>query len=149
VSAILLNDRMRSELAHLADDARRRERSRAKALLWLAEGVSVSEVADRLEVSRQTVYNWSQRFRHRARLDLKSRLGDAPRSGRPRTVRGVIDPLIAAVIDRDPRDVGCNAPAWSGTTLMRYLAEAHDLAVSRKSVCLAVQRLRSRRRSGD
>jgi transposase len=146
VSAILLSDRMRSELnAHMAGGARLRERYRAQALLWLAEGISVSEIAARLRVSRQTVYNWSERFRHRARLDLKSRLGDAPRSGRPRTVRGVIDPLIAAVMDKNPQDLGCDVPVWTCTALVRYLAQTHEMAVSRKSVCLALQRLRLRR----
>ena len=35
-----------------------KERCRAQALLWLAEGRAVEQVAELLQVSRQTVYNW-------------------------------------------------------------------------------------------
>ncbi|MDQ3753450.1 MAG: helix-turn-helix domain-containing protein [Acidobacteriota bacterium] len=39
-----------------------RELRRAQALLWLGAGEGVEEVAERLRVSRQTVYNWRVRF---------------------------------------------------------------------------------------
>ena len=32
------------------------------ALLWIAEGADVAEVAELLQVSRQTIYNWLSRF---------------------------------------------------------------------------------------
>jgi hypothetical protein len=38
---------------------------RANALLWLDDGESAEEVAERLRVSRQTVYNWAIRFQRR------------------------------------------------------------------------------------
>ena len=82
-----------------------KERCRAQALLWLAEGRAADEVAELLRVSRQTVYNWAERFQRREGLDLRARLLDAPRSGRPPTASGVIDPLIAEVIDNDPREL--------------------------------------------
>src|SRR3954447_6517866 len=86
-----------------------REQRRAQALLWLAQGFSAEEVGDLLAVSRQTVYNWAARFRQRQGLDLGARLADAPRPGRPPTGQGVIDPLIVAVFDQDPRELGFHA----------------------------------------
>ena len=95
----ILGDRLRSELeALVVRTPLAKERSRAQALLWLAEGLSAEEVAGLLRVTRQTVYNWVGRFQSREGLDLRARLLDAPRSGRPPTAQGVIDPLIAAVI---------------------------------------------------
>src|SRR5438128_11852683 len=76
---------------------------RIQALLWLAAGESPERIADLLGVSRRSVYYWAERFHQRQGLDLADRLADAPRSGRPPTASGVIDPLIAAVIDQDPR----------------------------------------------
>lgn len=56
---------------------------RAQALVWLAEGDPVVEISERLNVSRQSVYNWAERFQQRDDLELLQRLGDGERSGRP------------------------------------------------------------------
>ncbi len=114
---------------------------RAQALLWLAEGEPVDEVADLLHVSRRTVYNWVSRFRERAGLDLRDRLGDAPRSGRPRTGDGVIDLPVAEVIDSDPRALGYRSTAWTAPLLSRYLRGHHQIAVSDRTVSRAIARL--------
>src|SRR6516165_12033946 len=76
---------------------------RAHALMALHEGLSAIEIAELLDVSRQTIYNWARAFHDRSDLDLSDRLADAPRSGRPPMASGIIDPLIDAVIDEDPR----------------------------------------------
>ena len=114
---------------------------RAQVLLWLHDGRSVTAVADLLLVSRQTVYNWVESFRDRTDLDVADRLLDAPRSGRPATALGIIDPLIDAVIDADPRDYGYRGTAWTAPLLQRYLEEVHAIATSRKSVSRAIARL--------
>ena len=64
MASIILSDRLRGELEGLVTHTPlAKERSRAQALLWLAEGESVEQVAELLQVSRQTVYNWVDRFR--------------------------------------------------------------------------------------
>ena len=114
---------------------------RAQGLLWLHDGQSVTAVADLLRVSRQAIYNWVQSFTDRTDLDLADRLLDAPRSGRPPTAWGIIDPLIGAVIEGDPRDYGYRATVWTAPLLQRYLEEAHAIETSRKSVSRAIARL--------
>jgi Homeodomain-like domain len=107
MTPISLTERQRAELEGAAVRTPSiKQCCRAQALLWLAEGESVEAVAELLHVSRQTVYNWVHRFQERDGLDLAACLGDAPRPGRPRTGGGVIDPLIAEVIDSDPRTLG-------------------------------------------
>jgi transposase len=118
-----------------------KERCRAQAVLWLAEGETVERVAELLHVSRQTVYNWVERLEQRRGLDLRSRVADAPREGRPPTALGIIDPLIAEVIDLDPRDLGYHSTVWTAPLLREYLEQVHGVAVSRKSVSLAIARL--------
>ena len=76
---------------------------RTQALLWLDGGESVQQVADRLRVSRQTVYTWLTQFQARQALALPTRVAPGRHRGRPRTGHGVIGPLIDAVIDRNPR----------------------------------------------
>jgi transposase len=114
---------------------------RIQALLWLAAGESPSRIADLLGVSRRTVYYWAERFQDGHELDLPDRVADGPRSGRPPTVAAVLDPLLAAVIDLDPRQFGYRATGWTNALLRHYLAAVHHQAVSRKSVSLALARL--------
>jgi transposase len=117
---------------------------RAHAVLWFATGESVEAIALRLLVSRQSVYNWFERFQERDSLPLAARLADAARSGRPRTASGIIDPLIDSVIDTDPRESGYRSTVWTAGLLRDYLIEEHRLAVSVKSVSFAIARLRIR-----
>src|SRR3954452_17126801 len=77
-----------------ADEVRR-----SLGLLWLDDGDDPQEVADRLRVSRQTLYNWAGRFRGRAGQEAAARVADAPRAGRPTSAAGVIDPLVGAVFE--------------------------------------------------
>jgi transposase len=109
--------------------------------LWLDEGETVEEVAQRLLVSRQTVYNWLLRFRQRSDQDLRSRLQDAPRAGRPPTALGIVDPLLEEVIDTDPRDYGYRHTVWTAALLQHYLRAAHSIIVCRRSIGLAIARL--------
>ena len=121
-----------------------KEHSRAQALLWLGTGDSVAAVAEHLAVSRRTVYNWVDRFQQRGDLDLHQRLADGPRSGRPPVALGIIDPLIAAVIDQDPRPLGSCSTVWTAPLLQHYVGDVHGITVSRKSVSRAIERLRMR-----
>jgi transposase len=118
-----------------------RQLRRAQALLWLQDGQPVRRVAELLQVQPRTIYNWARAFRQRAEAPPAERLLDAPRSGRPPTASGVIEPLIDAVIDRDPRDFGYRATTWTAPLLRRYLREGHQVATSRKSVSRALDRL--------
>ena len=114
---------------------------RAQALVWLTEGESVAEIAERLTVSRQSVYNWVQHFRQRDDQGLLQRLRDGERSGRPCTTRGIIDALIAEIIDHDPQALGYNATIWTVALLKRYLQDEHGIEVSDKSISRTIARL--------
>jgi len=142
MSAFQLRPWERRRLLNLLDrplDAR--QLRRAQALVWLHEGRPVSHVAELLRVEARTVYNWVYAFQGRTDLDPVARLLDAPRSGRPPTALGVIDPLIDAVVEDDPRDYGYRATVWTAPLLQCYLAEVHAIETSRKSVSRAIARL--------
>jgi transposase len=109
--------------------------------LWLDEGDTVEEVAQRLFVSRQTVYNWGRRFQQRSHQDLRTRWQDAPRQGRPPTALGIIDPLLEEILDTDPRLHGYRHTVWTAGLLQHYLRKAHGISVGRQSIRLALARL--------
>jgi transposase len=142
MAMINLNSKQAARLEALLTQARdARVFKRVQALLWLDEGDQIEEVAERLRVSRQTVYNWIARFEARAGLPLEARLADADRSGRPRTALSVIDDLIDEVIDQDPRQFGYRSTIWTAPLLQYHLAEEHGIEVCVKSVRLAINRL--------
>ena len=114
---------------------------RAQALLWVASGDSVPDVAQRLCVTRQAIYKWLRLFEQSSIADLAMRLQAAPRSGRPATVKGVIEPLLDEVIDHDPRLFGLNSTVWTASLLAQYLHAEHTLCVSVSSVRQALVRL--------
>lgn len=126
---------------------------RAQALVWLAEGRSIQEVARKLAVSRQTIYNWIDSLQQRrSGTDLATCLADKPRSGRPPcrvrvTPLGIptaIDPLLASAIAQDPRVFGYRSILWSVKLLRQYLYEIHKVKVSAANVRSALARLETR-----
>jgi transposase len=142
MSAFQLRPWERRQLLDLLDHPQdAKQLRRAQALVWLHEGRPVPRVAELLRVGPRTVYNWVYAFRRRTDLGPVARLRDAPRSGRPPTAAGIIDPLIDAVIDADPRDWGYRSTVWTAPLLQRYLEEVHVIATSRKSVSRAIARL--------
>lgn len=145
MTLVNLTDRERTQLeALMVSTPDAKEHGRAQALLWLNAGESVAAVADRLRVSRRTIYYWTDRCCLDSHRPLSERLRDAPRPGRPPTALGIIDPLIAQVIDHDPRIFGYHATSWTAPLLQHYLQEVHQFVVSRKSVSRALDRLHIR-----
>ena len=145
MAEIILSGKERTSLEYVVAHAHdSRVLQRAYALLWLDDGESAADVATRLGVSRQSIYNWIDLFHARHDQEITSRLSDAVRSGRPRTAHGIIDPLIDTVIESDPRDFGYRSTVWTAPLLVDYLAGMHNLVVSDDSVRLAIARLKVR-----
>lgn len=125
----------------LTTSADPRQLQRTQALLWLDEGDSIEEVAARLRVSRQTIYNWVSRFLAHADLPVGLRVADSARCGRPATALGVIDPLIESIIDTDPRSLDYRSTIWTASLLQQYLTDHHQIEVSIKSISRSLARL--------
>lgn len=142
MTLVILNRRERRVIDQLiASTSEATTLRRAQALLWLSQGEAVAAVAARLQVTRQVVYKWAARIDQCSAKALAARLAERPRTGRPRTLTGIIDPLIDAIIDTDPRDLSYRSTVWMASLLTQYLADHHQLAVSRPSVSLALRRL--------
>src|SRR2546430_16733400 len=76
---------------------------RVQAVLWVAQGDTVSEVAELTGVSEQTVYNWLQRYLARHQV---AALADAPRSGRPVTATRITATPILQHLRCNPLHLG-------------------------------------------
>ncbi|NOT55344.1 MAG: helix-turn-helix domain-containing protein [Deltaproteobacteria bacterium] len=92
---------------------------RVQAVLLVAQGRAISEVALMAGVSLQTVYTGGTR-------SLTSRqvvtFQDAPRSGRPRTARPVTPVRILREIRRTPLQLGYRTTVWTVPLLTCHLS---------------------------
>jgi transposase len=86
---------------------------RARIVLLAAEGVSNTEIASRVGVSRPTVIDWRARYQRSGMAGLE----DEPRSGRPREIDH--DVIIAATLTPPPKKLGVTH--WSSRLLAAKL----------------------------
>ena len=86
---------------------------RARMVLLAADGVSNTEIADRIGVSRPTVIGWRDRYASSGMRGLE----DERRSGRPRTVDRA--KILAATLTPPPTQLGVTH--WSSRLLADHL----------------------------
>jgi transposase len=86
---------------------------RARIVLLAAEGVSNTEIAARVGVSRPTVIGWRSRYERSGMAGLD----DEPRSGRPRSVNH--EAIITATLMPPPTKLGVTH--WSSRLLASHL----------------------------
>src|SRR5512132_3930017 len=95
---------------------------RAKIRLLAAEGVTNTEIAERLGISRPTVIAWRKRYAHEG---LTAQLADRPRRGRPQTVRrDRRGEILAATLSPPPERLGVTH--WSSRLLAAELGVSHS-----------------------
>jgi transposase len=95
-----------------------RQYRRALAVLETSEGKTVAEVADELRVSRQSIYNWIEDFRHTR--DVQE-LADAPRSGRPSCWSEETEILLQDLLKSAPQHHGYFATQWTAPLLQEQI----------------------------
>jgi len=135
MATIDMTDAERDELqTHTRRVSDAREMRRAQSLLWLAQGETVAEVAERQGVSRQTVYNWVGRFREGRGRGLRIQVADGARAGRPAKKRQAVESVIEVLLTSDPRDLGYASAVWSSEMLRRQVEKETGVQVSDKTV---------------
>ena len=86
---------------------------RARIVLMSGEGMSVTEISGRLQVSRPTVYKWQQRYEQEG----VDGLHDQPRSGRPtKLTEAKIKRILHLTTERIPKE----ATHWSTRLMAKY-----------------------------
>jgi len=95
--------------------------TRAKIILFSADGVGTAEISQRCDVSRPTISHWRRRFRDQGLAGLHTEL----RTGRPRTID---DDRVAELINGVLQETPEGATHWS----VRRVAE--DRGISKSQV---------------
>jgi transposase len=111
---------------------------RLMAILALDEGEPVSEVAERLGVTRQSVYNWARAFETAGDATaLEDRYG----GGRPSAWAGGLEGLLLAALRQRPDQLGY--PGANGTIrlLQEYLERCSGRRLSDDTIRRRMRRL--------
>jgi transposase len=123
-------DRRRLERALSAAREARLYR-RIEAVLLVAEGQPISDVAQHVRATRLSVRRWVERYlaAHDAAV-----LADRPRRGRPHSAPRLTPRRLAAALARDPRGCGYQATSWTVPLLRQYLQQRHGIAISTRTL---------------
>ena len=100
---------------------------RVQAVLWVAQGHAISEVAELTSVSVPTVYNWVKRYLRRHHV---ATLADAPRSGRPVVAPRMTAPRIRQQLRRNPLRLGYRTTVWSVKLLAEHLSRQYHCPIT-------------------
>ena len=116
-----------------------RQLKRAQALLAVAAGEGVAAAARRLQVARNTVYNWIARFQQRDGK-IAERLVDAERAGRPDDLIQGVRAALPELLAKKPGDVGYRHAEWTVDLLQAQL-RLQKLDASDKTIRTALHEL--------
>jgi transposase len=139
MDGIALSLRQRRQLERqLAETTDARVYRRTLAVLEVARGVPLAEVARTLSVTRQSIYNWIETFLSAG--DAQS-LQDDPRAGRPTVWNEQRVWWLRALLETSPAEWGYFAGSWTVPLLREHVAEYLGEHVSADTVRRELSRL--------
>lgn len=112
-------------------------KDRCRAVLWSADGKSVTEIAELLGVHRSTVHRWVKDY---VRFGLEG-LEVGKSTGRPRKVDSEVDEILLAATDKNPRDLGYPFTRWTAVNLAAHVAREAHVHVHPATLRRAMKRL--------
>lgn len=111
---------------------------RLQAVLLVANGHDLKEVAQLSGTSLQTIYNWVKLF---LQQHQPQSLFDSSRSGRPPAATAVTDERIRGELDRDPLQLGYNTTVWTVPVLATHLSQRFGCEISPHTLRRRMKRL--------
>ena len=123
-------DRPRLERA-LRGATEARDFRRLQALLLIAQGRAIAEVAEITCASKRSVYGWLRRYLGRHRVED---LTERPRSGRPTTAEVITDERIGHELAKDPMTLGYSTTTWTVRTLANHLGRTYDCRITERTL---------------
>jgi transposase len=104
---------------------------RLHAVLRVADGEPIAQVARALRLSRRSVHRWVRVYQQSRRPED---LLDQARSGRPREADDLDADLLAELLAQDPRTCGYRATSWTVPLLTTHLREECGCPVSARTL---------------
>jgi transposase len=123
-------DRLRLEKAlRAASDAR--DFRRLQAVLLVAQGRSIAEVAQITCASERSVYGWLRRYLGGHNV---ADLIEQPRSGRPAVAEMITDECIRRELHKDPVTLGYSSTTWTVRLLANHLNRTYDCQITERTL---------------
>jgi transposase len=104
---------------------------RLRAVQMVAEGKSISDVAQLWDVTTRVMYNWIKRY---VKNHQPQSLFDAPRAGRPRVAARITDAKIVKELQGNPMHLGYFVNTWTVATLAHCLNKRYDCSISPRTL---------------
>ena len=104
---------------------------RVQAVLLVARGHPVTEVAQLTAAKPAAIYDWVGRY---LRTRQPDRLADDARSGRPRVATAITDARIKRQFRRDPLRLGYAATGWTVALLAKHLGRVYDCPITARTL---------------
>lgn len=104
---------------------------RLQAVLLVARGYAVPEVASITGTQPAAIYDWVQCYRRTHRPDS---LADAWRSGRPPAAPAITDARIVREFRRDPLRLGYDTTGWTVALLAAHLGRKYRCPISARTL---------------
>lgn len=135
----------RRRIKKMVQKSHGQEARRALAILRLAEGVAVAQVAKQVEAARSTVYRWVGWYRLEGEAGLIPSAGGRPQSS---VTQEVIE-LLQSLAKEEPRSLGYLRNSWTSEMLAaeingRLRCQLHSSTVRRLMPLLGYGWRRSR-----
>jgi transposase len=133
-------DRPRLEKA-LRGATEARDFRRLQAVLLIAQGRPIAEVAEITCVSKRSVYGWLRRYLRRHRVDD---LAERPRPGRPTTAEVITGERIRRELAKNPMTLGYSTTTWTVRTLANHLGRTYDCRITEQTLRRRMRDMRLR-----
>jgi transposase len=104
---------------------------RVQAVLLMAQGRSVHEVAQITGARPWAIYDWVRRY---LRTHSADSLVDAARCGRPRAAQAISDARIIREFRRDPLRLGYSTTGWTVDLLATHLGRKYGCPISARTL---------------
>jgi transposase len=119
---------------------------RLKAVLLVAQGMPVAQVAKFFDKSRRVVYHWVATYLKDHQVQS---LEEAPRSGRPLSAPGITEERILGQLRRNPLELGYRTTVWTVEILAGHLSrcygeQIHPFTLYRRMKALGLRSKRPR-----
>ncbi len=119
---------------------------RLKAVLLVAEGLPITEVARLFDKSRRVIYNWVNAY---LSTHQPQTLCDQPRAGRPLCAPVITEKRILRELKRNPLKLGYNTTTWTVAVLAehltrRYGCEIRPFTLYRRMIAMGLRSKRPR-----
>jgi transposase len=111
---------------------------RLQAVLLVARGRAVPDVARLADLKPWAVYAWVRRYLASRRPET---LTDHPRSGRPPAATAITDARIVRQFRRDPLRLGYDTTGWTVALLAAHLSRTHDCTITPGTLRRRMRRL--------